>query len=118
MIYRCRICKHEEARGCLPTATCGIYLAFLLILNFGCIAGAARGLRIWVGERPAPADPVEAPWWVGVVAVVIGLVLTVVGVMVVKFTLEMVEYLAFARRRCPSCRARRWSWGFTRGFGL
>jgi hypothetical protein len=50
--------------------------------------------------------------------VAVTLILMAVGVRVVKFALELVEYLAFARRRCPTCGARRWSWGFTRGFGL
>jgi hypothetical protein len=98
--------------------SCGLYLTFLLALSAGCIAGAARGLRAWVGERPTGAEPVEVPWWVGVVAVVVGLVLTVVCVVIVKFALELVEYLAFAWRQCPNCGARRWSWGFTRGFGM
>jgi hypothetical protein len=118
VIYRCRVCEYEEARGCLPTVTCGLYLVFLLGLSAACIAAAARGLRVLVGERPAPAEPVEAPWWVAVVVVVAGLVLVVVGVAAVKFVLELVEYLSFAWRRCPRCGARRWSWGFTRGFGL
>jgi hypothetical protein len=71
-----------------------------------------------MGEPPAAAEPVEAPWWVSVIALIVGLALGVAGVVVVNFTLELVEYLAFAWRRCPSCGARRWSWGFTRGFGL
>jgi hypothetical protein len=44
--------------------------------------------------------------------------LTLAGMAAMKFFLELVEYLAFARRKCPQCGGRRWSRGFTRGFGL
>ena len=118
MIYRCRACQHEQARGCLPTATCGLYMMCLLALSAGCIAGVGRGVRLLAGDPPAGVEPADAPWWVGVIAGVVGLVLAVVGVVVLNFAMELAEWLAFAWRRCPACGARRWSWGFTRGFGL
>lgn len=118
MIYCCRVCHREEPRGCLPTVSCGLYMIFLLCLSAGCVAVAARYLRALIGVQPAANQSVVTPWWVAVVAVVVGLVLAVIGAVMVKFVLELVEYLAFALRRCPSCGARRWSWGFTRGFGL
>ena len=118
MIYRCRACQHEQARGCLPTATCGLYAIALLGLSVGCMAGVARGIRMLMGDPPPPAEPADAPWWVCVAAVVVGPVLAVVGMVVINFALELAEWLAFAWRRCPTCGARRWSWGFTRGFGL
>ena len=118
MIYRCRVCRYEEARGWLPTGTSGLYGAFLVGLSVACLAGAAAGLRAWVGDPPAPAEPAEMPVWVGVVVVLVGLALVAAGAAAVKFSLELAEYLAFARRPCPGCQSRRWSWGFTRGFGL
>ena len=122
MIYRCHGCQQEEARGCLPTTTCGLYAMALLALSTGCIAGVARGIRSLAGGQPPTVDPVVAPWWVGVLfgvlAVVVGVALALVGMIVINFVLELAEWLIFARRRCPLCNARRWSWGFTRGFGL
>jgi hypothetical protein len=118
VIYRCLVCQHEEARGCLPTVTCGLYFVFLLGLSAGCLAGVARGLHALAGDRPHPVEPPETPWWVFLAAVAIAPILAVVGMMATKFLLELIEYLAFARRQCPTCGGRRWSWGFTRGFGL
>ena len=77
----------------------GLYLMFLLALSAVRIAGVARGLWVWLGERPAPAEPIEAPWWVGVIAVVVGLLLTVLGVVGIKVAFELMEFLASAWRR-------------------
>lgn len=118
MNYRCRACQHEEARGCLPTATCGLYALVLLALSVGCIAGFALILRSLIDVPPAKTEPVSTPWWVGVFAVVVGLVLVVVGMVVINFMLELAEWLVYSRRRCPMCGARRWSRGFSKGFGL
>ncbi len=124
MIYRCRACQCEDARGCLPSASCGLYLMLLWCLSVGCVLGAVHTLRAVAREQAALveiAGPVDAPWWFGVVAVVSGalaLVTVAVGMWVVKFALESAEWLVFARRRCPACGARRWLWGFTQGYGL
>lgn len=118
MIYRCRRCQYEEARGCLPTVTSGLYMLFLLGLSTGGMAVGLVGLRMLVGEPPNNDAPVPFPWWANVLGVVVGLVLAGVGVVVVKYGLELLEYLMFAWRRCPQCGLRRWSWGFTRGFGM
>lgn len=118
MIYRCRSCQHEEARGFLPAVTTGLYAMALLGLSVGCLTGVARVSRAMMGDPPAPTDPVDPPWWFGALAVVAGLVIVVVGMVVINFALELAEWLAFARRRCPACGSHRWSWGYTRGFGL
>lgn len=117
MIYRCRTCRHEEPRGWLPTATSGLYAMALCALSVGGIAGIVGGLRAAVGPPAVAPEPVDSPWWVAALAVVLGLVVVVVGMAVVNFGLGLAEWLAFARRPCPACGARRWSWGFTRGFG-
>jgi len=52
---------------------------FLLALSAGCMAGAVRGLRAMVGDRPPVAELAEVPWWAGLVAVIVGLVLAAIG---------------------------------------
>lgn len=120
MLYRCRECERELAGGCLPTATCGLYFVFLGARSAGCLYLVVFALRAAllanVGERQQPAEP--APWWWWVVVCPVGVVLFLSVGAVVKFTLELIEWLLTRRRRCPTCGARRWSWGFTRGFGL
>jgi hypothetical protein len=123
MIYRCRLCDHEVMAGCLPTVTCGLYFVFLLNLSFGCMAGAVYGIRfILVGDRPGPAEPAKIPLWGAIVLMLVGvaaLVGIIVGMVVIKYLLELAEYLAFVRwQQCPQCGGRSWTRGFTRGFGL
>jgi hypothetical protein len=118
MIYQCRVCRYEEPRGCLPSMTCGVYLAVLLALSAGGVAALVYGLRV-VADKHRPAEaPVDAPWWFSAVAVVAGCVLPFAGAFVLNFLFELIEWLAFFRRRCPQCGSRKWSWGETRGFGL
>ena len=35
MIYACRRCQYEEARGCIPTVSCGIFLIGLFGITLG-----------------------------------------------------------------------------------
>lgn len=118
MIYRCRTCDHEEARGFLPSASCFIYFVFLLALSVGSLILAVRGVRLAVGKPAAPAEDETHSWWDWVVGIPLGLLLILVGMLAIKFALEAVEWVAFCRRRCPACGSRKWSRGFTRGFGL
>ena len=112
MYYKCKVCEHEEARGCLPTVTCGVYLLFLI----GCMAGiAAVTARMIRGD--APPQALNLGGW-RLLVVPLSLVGALVGAMILNAILELMEYLVFAFRRCPNCGARRWSWGYTRGFGL
>ncbi len=55
-------------------------------------------------------------WWLLVIPAIP--VLGVMGGFVLDVFLAAIEYLAFCWRRCPQCQCRRWSFGFTRGFGL
>jgi hypothetical protein len=55
-------------------------------------------------------------WWL--IAGPLLIVASFVGAWLLHELLAGVEWLIFCLRRCPSCRARRWSWGFTQGFGL
>ncbi len=117
MIYRCKACKYEESRGCLPSASCGLYMLGLMGLW---IFGANLALKILqrhmpVGQVPELSSP---PWWMWIVLIPAGLAFAVFGVLVLNSLFSAIEWLLFARRRCPQCGDRRWSWGFTRGFGL
>jgi hypothetical protein len=85
-------------------------MLLLLPLSLTSIVLAAQRIVIALGGL--------RPWWVWLIAVIAGPILVIVGMVLINFLLELFEYLAFAWRRCPQCRARRWSWGFTRGFGL
>ena len=118
MIYRCRTCQHEESRGYLPSVTCGFYPLFLLFLSaIYHIAAVPRYLR-WVGAWPRSDEPVRGTWWGMLIAAVVAITLTLVGAVVLNFLLELVEYRAFVGRRCAVCGRRRWSWGYTQGFGV
>ena len=116
MYYKCRCCEHEEARGCLPTVTCGIYLLFLMGLT---VAIGSFTLRLIGGDSPGLA--LELGWWKLLViplGMVVGLVLAFVGTVLLNYVFEFIEYVAFCLTKCPKCGARKWSWGYTRGFGL
>ena len=120
MIYRCRKCGCERARGWLPSASCGVYFFLLLGLS---LSAAILALRMLEKTMPPlqPGPGGGQPWWVwvvGVVGVLICFAAIVAGAIGLHYVLAAIEYLATARRRCPSCGSRRWSWGFTRGFGL
>lgn len=115
MWYRCRSCRHEVERGCLPAASCGLYAIILLGFSAGAAAVLVERLR---GRFAAPGSDSSTPWWAEFGSPVLVLVLGIVGAIAINLVLQLVEYLAFVWRKCPGCGARRWSWGFTRGFGL
>ena len=116
MYYKCRRCEHEEARGCLPTVTCGIYLFFLMGLAVAIGSFTVRMIR---GD--AARQSLDLGWWnllVVPVAMLVGFVLAFIGAILLNYVFEFIEYLAFCLRKCPKCGSRKWSWGYTRGFGL
>jgi hypothetical protein len=106
--YRCRKCNFDESRGCLPSASCGIYLAGLMGLWGGVAIPLIRHAML----------PAKIPWWSWLLIVPGTLIVTVIGALLLKLLFETIEWLLFAARRCRRCGARRWSWGFTKGFGL
>jgi hypothetical protein len=118
MLYRCLTCGREEARGCLPTATCGLYLMALVGLAAG-LLWAALALAKWVVgpvHRPEPAS--DPPWWLWPVALAVWVALVVGTTVGLYWLVQAVERLVVRRWPCPACGGRRWSRGFTRGFGL
>lgn len=125
MLYRCRCCAYEEARGCLPTVSCGIYLLGLMGLTGGMLVPALRYFRS-LARASSDAAPALEPasgigWWALLViplAMALGFVVLFVGAMILNAIFELIEWLVFSCRRCPKCGRRRWSWGFTNGFGL
>ncbi|MBB6051025.1 hypothetical protein [Armatimonas rosea] len=125
MLYRCRKCEQVEAFGCLPAVSCGMYLMVLLGISVGSfsvalqvVAHAARRVAHAARRVAHSATPPHLPWWVMPVGFVIGIPLVVLGAYLWGRFLELMEYLFVALHRCPNCKARRWSWGFTSGFGL
>ena len=106
MIYKCRNCAHKEWRGILPATSCGMLLFLLMGIAAGLLAfilpkGFIQGLGGWKWLA-IPILPVA----VFLIAFIMNLVL------------EAIEWLAYCRRKCPQCGCRRWTWGFTEGFGL
>ena len=108
----------------MPGVSCGFYLAFLIACTSAIGIAVVRAMRLAIrsyASHVAPRESLELDWRglaVLSLAAVVVLIGTILGVIVLNFVLELLEYLAFVRRKCPVCGARRWSWGYTRGFGL
>jgi hypothetical protein len=118
MWYRCRVCRLVEERGCLPGVSCCLYLYALIAMSLGlCIVGV-RWLRSMAGASGADQVAEEPiPWWVWLIGPLLTCGAVLLVAVALNFLLQAVEYLAFVRRSCLNCGARRWSWGYTRGFG-
>ena len=115
MRYRCQACECEVHRGWLPSATCGMYFIFLLGATVGMLIAMAWGVRQLLPERPPAAEPSEPmPWW----GWVIGCPIVLLIFCAINWLLELIEYLIVRRKPCPNCGAKRWSRGYTGGFGL
>lgn len=106
MIYKCLDCEFREGRGVLPGVSCGI----LMLLEMG----VATLLISFVARALLPDD---LGWWWLLIAPVL-FVLALPAGYLVAVALAALEWLVFSLRRCPRCGARRWSFGFTEGFGL
>lgn len=106
MLYRCRKCGHEEARGCLPAVSCG-----MLLMAYAAVYGVLVGLAVPALERIWFHDGLGWRW-------VFVAILLIPCEVAIHYAAQLTEWLAFCLKRCPGCGTRRWSWGFTRGFGL
>lgn len=123
MLYRCRNCTHEEARGVLPTASCGMLLFVQMGLVIGMLIPGIRYLRTLARESLGTnaSVAVDMGWWVLLVvplSAVVVIAATIFGTLALNTLLELLEWVAYSFRRCPKCGRRCWAWGFTRGFGL
>jgi hypothetical protein len=106
MLYQCKACQNVEGRGVLPGTTCGL-------LIFGQMGIAGSAMMAPVSKMLAGHS---AWWWV--LATPSVLLLSLPAAYVLNLLLEAIEWLLFCRCRCENCGGRRWSWGFTQGFGL
>lgn len=116
MLYQCKACGYQEGRGCLTSVTRGLYLFGLMGVVTGVATFAIRRLR---GGRPR--EPLDFEWWHLLLippAAILALLLTFAGALALGYLFELIEYTAFALKKCLNCGARKWSWGYTRGFGL
>ena len=122
MWYRCKACGHEEARGLIPAASCGLYFFVIAGIGLGVILLAIHFLkRAATALHAQTTQPVQVgatPWWLWVILVPASIVFLVLLTVAMNWFLELLEYLAYAGRKCPKCGKRKWSWGFTKGFGL
>src|SRR5690349_3861711 len=110
MLYQCRNCNHEEARGCLPPATCGIYTLGLMGLTGAMLIPALRYARSLARSTSEsvniPAQESGLGWWVLLVipiALVLGFVVLFIGAITLNAVFELIEWLAYCCRRCPKC---------------
>lgn len=117
MIYRCKACQYSEPRGFLPTVTCGLYLVFLAALFVGSLSLVQFLFRKQLPE-PMQTSPPPLDWIFWLILVPLSVLGTFLGGLFLHLVFSTIEYLAFARRKCPQCGNRRWTWGYTDGFGL
>ncbi len=114
MLYRCEDCGHIEARGWLPTTTCSLFWIFSGSLVLGC---AGTPIQVFLG---LPSLPEWGAWWLMLIPLSFLLLVPtmVIGYFMHYYVFAFVEWTVYCIRRCPKCKARSWSWGFTRGLGL
>jgi hypothetical protein len=91
-----------------------------MLFMMGCATAIMTfSLRRLRGDTPNPIA--DLGWW-NLLAIPIGLIVLIIvaffGGLVLNYALEFFEWLAYCLRKCPKCGCRKWSWGFTRGFGL
>ncbi|MCB9935997.1 MAG: hypothetical protein H6840_09925 [Planctomycetes bacterium] len=103
MMYCCKRCASKEGFGFLPTFSCGM----LLVVHGGIASAAASFLSILLVRSQ------DSAWWWAAWPLFF-----VVGFLLSVCLFELIEFLLIHLFKCPSCGARRWSWGFTEGFGL
>lgn len=106
MWYKCRSCDCEITVGCLPLASCGLWLLGMFGLAMGVAAAMARWLFGSLG------------WWSWPTGILAGLILGVPLGLCFIYTSQALEWALAHLKRCPQCQRRRWSWGYTKGFGL
>lgn len=90
----------------MPGTTCGMLVMFQIAIAIGLMLPFAR--KLLEGQ---------SPWW-WMLAVPLLLLFSILGAYLLNLVLETIEWLLFCRCRCENCGGRRWSWGFTEGFGL
>ena len=105
-IVECKGCGTRRVVGFMPTTTCGL----LLLPGFGvAVASAAAGFDYFQEVH------VAGRIFIGLLAAILGFILSVVAVHYIPWTLEWCIAMA---RRCAKCKRRRWSYPFTEGMGL
>lgn len=72
------------------------------------------GLALAFGFSIAERLFIHIGWWACLAFVPLVIVLFLTVMLVPQF----IEWLVAMRTACPQCHKRRWSWPFTRGFGL
>jgi hypothetical protein len=94
------------ARGCLPTVSCGILIVVMQSI--------AIGLLLPIVAHVFPDG--LGSWWL-LAGPLLFLLSIPLGLLLYSMIM-LFEWLAYCWKRCPTCGARKWSWGFTRGFGI
>ncbi len=55
-------------------------------------------------------------WWLAIVPSSFAVALVLI--IPIAYTFELIEWAAYCWKRCPKCGERKWSRGYTKGFGL
>ena len=107
MFYECRRCKHEEYRGILPGATCGILLACWGGVS---IAACLISIQYFLSNGLG--------WWWLLVAPAVFVFSITIGAITLHLLASVFEWLAISLVPCKKCGSHRFKFGRTHGFGL
>ena len=88
MVYRCLHCNHAEARGCLPTVSCGLYLIVLFAIASSMLFSLV----------PLLAPEGLGWWWLAAGPIL--LAASVALSIALNWTLEFLEWAAFVLLDC------------------
>lgn len=95
-------------------------MLFLMGIATLLLTVAVRMIRLYL-RGDVPHQQSDFGWWSLLLIppiIVLGFAMIFVAALALDYMLSLIEYLVFVLRKCPKCGSRRWSFGFTRGFGL
>lgn len=81
-------------------------------------------VRSLVNTAPAAIESNNSTglgWWALLIVpsmMIVCFIALFISAMILNALMELIEWLMYCRQRCTTCGSRKWSWGFTRGFGL
>ena len=107
MWYRCKSCGKQVTLGCLPTATCSVYMFIVLPTIATLLLAALSALTL---------GRFLHLWTLALVPVCVLLAFPLAPV--VDWILRQFEWCGVKFLACPDCGSHDWSKGYTSGFGM